>query len=146
MTKIKKDQLTGIVLVILGLIVAFLVNQFKTPMTASYPGPKLLPLISVTGFIICGSGIFIASTLKKDEKEGAFLDASGWKKIGATIIALILYVLLLKYLGYFIATPVVLYALITMFAKGNKAEWNSLWEYYLANIVDTNNIGGIQYG
>ena len=70
--KLKRDQITGAVLVLLGIIVAVLVSQFKVPFAASYPGPKALPMIAVAGFIVCGAGIFVEST-KSQKEEPVFL-------------------------------------------------------------------------
>ena len=40
--KIKRDQVAGAVLVILGIIVFVMTNQLSVPFTLSYPGPKAL--------------------------------------------------------------------------------------------------------
>jgi putative tricarboxylic transport membrane protein len=120
MIKIKRDQIAGALLVIAGVVVTILVSQFSTPMTASYPGPKLMPLIAAFGLVVCGGGIFIIGTIKKGEEE-PFLLKEGWMKIAVTAILLIVYVLCMKYLGYLISTPILLFVLSTLFAKGNKA-------------------------
>lgn len=117
MVKVKRDQITGAVLVLLGLVVAVLVSQFKMPMTPSYPGPKMLPTIAVVGFITCGAGIFIESTLSKKE-EKPFMVKEGWVRMGVTLVILAAYVLAMTYVGYLIATPVVTYIMTTLFAKG----------------------------
>lgn len=114
---IKKDQLIGAGLVIVGIFFGIMINQFSMPLTASYPGPKAMPSLAVFGFIVCGLGIFIQSTLKQ-AKEKVFLGKDGWIRAGITFGFLVLYVLGLKYLGYMISTPILLYALATLFSKG----------------------------
>ena len=69
MKKIRRDHVTGLALIILGVVVAVLVMQFKKPMTAAYPGPKLFPLIAAFGFVACGLGIFIEGCLSKKEEK-----------------------------------------------------------------------------
>lgn len=114
---VKRDQLTGAVLVLIGIFFFILVSQFSVDIKPDYPGPKMFPLISVLGFIICGTGIFLQSTFSKKE-EKKFLLKEGWIKIGISFGILILYVLAMKYLGYLISTPFVLFALCTFYAKG----------------------------
>lgn len=48
--KIKRDQVAGAVLVILGIIVFVMTNQLSVPFTLSYPGPKALPMIAGSRF------------------------------------------------------------------------------------------------
>lgn len=120
MVKVKRDQITGAVLVLLGLIVAVLVSQFRMPMTPSYPGPKMLPSIAVVGFIACGAGIFVESTLSKKE-EKPFMLKAGWVRMGITMIVLAAYVLAMTFVGYLIATPIATYVMTTLFAKGQKS-------------------------
>lgn len=113
----KKDQVIGIALVAIGVFFAFLVSKFSMPLTASYPGPKMLPTLAVFGLIVCGIGIFVESTLK-DKPEKIFMTKEGWARAGLSFLALVLYVLGLKYLGYLISTPVLLFVITAMFAKG----------------------------
>ena len=121
MKKIRRDHVTGLALIILGVVVAVLVMQFKKPMTAAYPGPKLFPLIAAFGFVACGLGIFIEGCLSKKE-EKPFLSAAGWKKVGIMFAVLIVYVFLMKYLGYMLATPFALFAFTTIIEKGEKTK------------------------
>ena len=76
--KVKRDQLTGAVLVIAGLFFAYLISQFKTPFTPQYPGPSLLPGIGAFGLIVCGAGIFVQGCLKKDEDSLPRKDGFGF--------------------------------------------------------------------
>ncbi|QQO08509.1 tripartite tricarboxylate transporter TctB family protein [Breznakiella homolactica] len=114
---VKRDQITGAVLVLVGVFFFILVNQFSVDIRPDYPGPKMFPLISVFGFIICGTGIFLQSTLSKKE-EKKFVLKEGWIRIGISFGLLILYVFIMKYLGYLITTPFVLFALCTVYSKG----------------------------
>ena len=119
--KIKKDQITGLVLVLLGLAVAVLVSQFKKEMTAAYPGPKLFPLIAAFGFVVCGMGIFLTSTVDKKE-EKVFLAKTGWLKLAVLFALMCAYIFFMKYFGYLIVTPFVLFAASTLIAKGGNVK------------------------
>lgn len=116
--KLKRDQITGVVLVVLGIVVAAMVTRFKVPFSVSYPGPKALPMIAVCGFIICGGGIFINSTRSKEE-EPIFLVKEGWIRAACSLALLAGYILGMKFVGYLISTPVICYLLTTLYAKGS---------------------------
>ena len=115
--KVKRNQVTGLALIIIGLVFGYLTMQFDKPMTAAYPGPKLFPLIAVFGFIVCGLGIFIEGTFGKKE-EKPFLSKTGWGKVVSMFLILVVYVFLMKYLGYLIVTPFALFATSTLIARG----------------------------
>ncbi len=117
--KLKRDQITGIALILLGIAVAVMVSQFKVPFSVTYPGPKALPMIAVFGFVICGAGIF-AESAKSTKEEPVFLVKEGWIRILISTGILALYILGMKYLGYLIATPITCYALTTLYAKGSE--------------------------
>ena len=123
--KIKRDQITGMVLVILGIILFVLIGQFKKPMSLEYPGPKLMPSIAAFGLVVCGAGVFISGCRQKIE-EAIIITKSGLLRIVITFIALCLYILGMKYLGFLIVTPFLVYGLTTYFAKASCVE-TKLW-------------------
>lgn len=114
--KVSRDQITGAIIVALGLFVFAMISTYSVPFKATYPGPKALPGLAAIGFVICGSGIFFEGCKNKEEK--LFLVKEGWIKLIVNIVAIALYILVMQYLGFFIATPVYLYALSTWYAKG----------------------------
>lgn len=116
MIRAKRDQLTGAVLILTGVVTALLVSRFQIPMTASYPGPKMLPSIAAVGFVVCGIGCFVDGTLNKKE-EKAFMIKEGWIRMGAALGILAAYVFAMTYVGYLIATPIAAYILTTLFAR-----------------------------
>lgn len=118
--KLKRDQITGAVLVLLGIVVAVMISQFSVPFGVSYPGPKALPSIAVVGFIVCGAGIFAEST-KSQKEEPVFLVKEGWIRVAVSIALLAVYILAMKFVGYLIATPIVCYLLTTLYAKGSNS-------------------------
>lgn len=113
---LKRDQIIGIGLVMVGVFFSALISRFSIPITADYPGPKMLPAIAVFGLMVCGIGIFTQSTVKQT-KEKLFLGKDGWIRIGITFLILSSYVLGLKYLGYLLSTPFLLFATTSIFAK-----------------------------
>jgi len=133
--KIKRDQVTGLVLVLLGIAVAILVSQFKKEMTAAYPGPKLFPLIATFGFLTCGSGIFLSSCFSKKEQP-TFMVKEGWIKIIAILVVLCASVFLLKYVGFLLLTPFALLAFCLVMAKGDGRPYK-LWALIVFSVVFT---------
>lgn len=131
--KIKRDQLTGLLLIVVGIIFAYLISQFKTPFTPSYPGPSLLPGIGVFGLIVCGAGIFINGCRQKNA-DTVFLSKAGWIRVLVSFVILCLYVLAMKFLGYLIVTPFLLYIITTYFAKASGVA-TKLWVRIVFSVV-----------
>jgi hypothetical protein len=116
---VKRDQVTGGVLVIIGVVVVCLVSQFSVDIRPDYPGPKVFPLISAFGFIICGAGIFIKSFVQGGGEE-VRLTKQGWVRIVFTLGILAIYVPALMTAGFLPATPVFLFIIVTVFAGDKK--------------------------
>jgi len=118
---VKRDQFVGAFLIIIGLVYGVMTAKLKYPMTAEYPGPKAFPYIGVFGLIVCGLGIFIQSTLDK-KPQTVFMVKEGWLDLIKSFAALLVYVVGLKYLGYLVCTPVLLFVLSVFFAKKIKVK------------------------
>lgn len=118
--KIKRDQITGAVLMVLGLAVFLMTTTFSMPITAAYPGPRMLPSIAAFGFAVCGLGILVESTLSRKE-EKMYMVRAGWIRLGITLAVIAAYIGVMTVAGYLMATPVMLYVLTTMFAKGSSS-------------------------
>ena len=116
--KIKRDQITGLVLVILGIVMLVLISQFKKPITAEYPGPRLMPGIAALGLIICGLGIFVKGCRQK-EADKQIISKKGLVRMLIAFAALWLYILGMKYLGFLISTPLLVFGLTWYFAKAS---------------------------
>ena len=123
--KIKRDQITGLALVVLGIVLFILIGQFKKPMTAEYPGPRLMPGIAALGLVICGLGVFVNGCRQKTEDK-VVLTKTGMLRVVIVFAALCVYILGMKYLGFLIVTPFLVYGLTTYFAKASKIE-TKLW-------------------
>jgi len=121
--KIKRDQLTGIVLIAASAVVCWLVSGFEKPMQADYPGPKLFPLIAAFGLFSCGAGLFISSCIKKGE-EKPFLTLKGWGKVAGLFLLMVLYIFLMKYFGYLAVTPLILLTTSLMITVGEGRKIN----------------------
>ena len=116
--KIKRDQVTGLALVILGIVLMVLISQFKKPITAEYPGPRLMPGIAALGLIICGLGIFVKGCRQK-EADKQVMSKKGLVRMLITFAALWLYILGMQFLGFLITTPFLVFGLTWYFSKAS---------------------------
>lgn len=131
--KIKRDQVTGLVLIILGVVFGVLVSQFKKPFTPEYPGPMLLPGIGVFGLIVCGAGIMVSGFRQKD-KDKTFVSKVGWVRMLVTFAILCLYIFAMKYLGFLVVSPFVLFAITTYFSAASGIK-TKLWVNIVFSVV-----------
>ena len=131
--KIKRDQITGVVLIIIGIVFAFLTSQFEKPFTPEYPGPKLFPAIAEFGLIVCGAGVFMNGCNQKNADK-IFVNMAGFIRIVITFAILCAYVLAMKYVGFLAASPVVLYILTTYFSKASSLP-TKLWARIVFSIA-----------
>ncbi len=148
--KLKKDQLIGGILVVMGIAAIIMSMQIKVKTGSTDPGSRIFPLMASGLLMVCGFGV----TLTADNGEGkGFLDRTGWKKLILSFVIMICYVLALKYIGFVISTPVFLYIITTLLANGEKlAVWKKLiyiavitgsFYYLLHGLLKMNLPGGI---
>ena len=123
--KIKRDQVTGLALVVLGIVLMVLISQFKKPITAEYPGPRLMPGIAAVGLIICGLGIFVKGCRQK-EADKQVISGKGLVRMLITFAALWLYILGMQFLGFLITTPFLVFGLTWYFSKASGVELKPL--------------------
>lgn len=115
--KIKRDLVTGLVLMILGIAVFVMISRFKTPFTAAYPGPSLMPGIAAFGFVVCGAGVFFQGLKNMAKEEKAWMSKAAWLRMIWTFVILCVYIFAMKYLGFLIVTPFIVFVLVSYFAK-----------------------------
>lgn len=112
-----KDRTCGILLILAGIVFGAMAMQFNSTIDTSDPGPKLFPLIGCFGMVACGVGLLFQ---KSEEKWPVFLEMDGWKKLGIQAAILMVYVFAIKWIGFLICTPVVLYIFTTMYDREKK--------------------------
>lgn len=115
---LSRDRISAIIIIFFGLFMIYNTSQIQSQfaVASSDIGPKALPYIVSLGLIICGIGIFMQSGHKKSQH---FLTLRGWKRLGLLTILLVLYIPAMKYIGFIIATPIVLF-LISMLMGAEK--------------------------
>lgn len=135
--KANRDQITGALLVVLGIVVFIMTSQLKTPFSMSYPGPKAVPMIAAFGFVVCGAGIFAEGLKNRGKEDKPFVTKEGWIRMLVTMAVLAIYIFAASLLGYLITTPFAAYALTTLFARGKKSSLKGriLFSVLLAVII-----------
>lgn len=119
-----RDRGTGIVAVLLGIYVFFYTNTIPNPTSAGdSAGPRVFPYITAAILVICGIGLI----LQKSEKKNAFLTKRQWARLLLICGAYLGYVLMLWAFGFLIATALCLFTLSSMFSKGKDvAVWKRI--------------------
>ncbi|MGE4353822.1 MAG: tripartite tricarboxylate transporter TctB family protein [Oscillospiraceae bacterium] len=115
---ISKDRIGGVLFVIFGIVVVLMATQIRVQANLTEPGPRLFPYISGIGIAVCGLGMAI--TAKRQKSGEPYLTPSGWRRLGISGAALILYYLALEYVGFLIATPFFTFAIILILASGKR--------------------------
>lgn len=113
-----KDRWIGLVVFLLGVAAIALTLMIPVHTMTDDPGPRLFPLFAGVMLLICGLGIFAQA--KPSVGKGPFLKKEGWKRVGVMFGLLIAYAVALRFLGFLIASPIVLFIFIRMIARGKK--------------------------
>ena len=111
---VNKNKICGIFLVISGMAAWVMTLGFNVKLMEGDPGPKLFPMIGIGGMILFGVLIFF----QRSDNEKSRFSKDEWKRIFTLFGLFILYVLMLKYIGYLISTLIILYIITTIFSKG----------------------------
>ena len=96
------------------------------PFTPEYPGPKLLPGIGVFGLIVCGLGVFV-NGCKQKEADKVVLTKEGLVRVVASFLILCVYILLMKFVGFLIATPIIVFVVTSYFMKESRVTTKLLY-------------------
>ena len=95
-------------------------------------GPKVFPYIAAIGLLLCSIGIFFHKPHGKATKP--FMDRAGWVRILKLSLLLALYPVMFIYLGFIVASIVLLFVMITMFDLEKE---EPLWKRSLVSLVTT---------
>lgn len=117
MGHLNKDRWIGIGLAAAGLIMCFLTGGITTTgqATANDIGSKFFPYLASGGLTLCGAGVF-ATGRKTEEKQEAFMPKAGYKRMGILLAVMMAYVVLLSYIGFIAASPIMLFFVINLLA------------------------------
>jgi len=119
--KISSDKTAGLVLVLIGVLVAIVTSSLKITMKLSPgdPGPRLFPYIAGIGLIICGAGVLFS---KEHDKKMLILNKDQWLKFLFLLVVLACYQICLKIFGFLVSTPIMSCILVYILKKQDKVK------------------------
>ena len=118
--KLSKNRVVALVFIFIGICGVIMTSQLevrKIFATAADIGPKCFPYISTIGMILCGLGLFFTN----DNDDGTkFLNIQEFKKILLLMGIFVIYTLALKYIGFLISSPFLMFVLIRLLRGDSK--------------------------
>lgn len=129
--KMKRDQLIGGILTIMGIAALLMSVPIKVKTGSTDPGSRIFPLMASVLLLICGIGVMLTA---KGGENKQFLEKDGWIKIIISFVIMIGYIFALKYIGFIISTPVFLYIITTLLSNGEKL---SIWRKLVYAVIIT---------
>jgi len=119
MRKLYKDQVLGIILIVVAVFFGALTMGIAKSTLQGDPGPKVFPATACIMIGLCGLFLFA----KPERKEGKrYLSPEEWKRLAVLYGLYLLYWALLWLVGYRVAIPVILFLVSTLFARGTNTK------------------------
>ncbi len=92
-------------------------TPFPFLITGAYPGQGCCRPSQRS---VCGLRLILVNGTMSKKEEKVYMVKAGWIRIGITLAVIAAYIAAMTAVGYLIATPVILYILTTMFARGSQ--------------------------
>ncbi|MBF4695298.1 tripartite tricarboxylate transporter TctB family protein [Fusibacter ferrireducens] len=135
------DFLTGIISVVVGIIYGVLSYNIKRSPMGNPLAPSMFPLILAACMIIFGVILILKSDLEstkrafqKSKEMATENDRHSQRMIAATVVASLVYALILERFGYVISTVIFMMAMLTI-TNGQKWVKNSIVALLFSGIV-----------
>ncbi len=114
MEKLKKDRLLGIIVLVIAAFFAYFTGKLGSTNFEGDPGPKMFPYMGSIIMALCG----IILLVKPEKKEkGKFLSRDELKHAALLFGIYVLFVVMMKYLGFVVTAPIVLFVVSFLFSK-----------------------------
>lgn len=114
---VKKDQWIGLAAILFGGYVIWSGLGFGTSQFQGDPGSGTFPILAGTIAVLCG--ILLVITARKT-KNKPFMTKAQYMRLFSMLAVYAALWLGLKYLGYIITAPVIIFTICTLMAKGQK--------------------------
>ena len=111
--KIKKDQLLGIIGLVIAAVIAVMTMQLKSTGYAGDPGPRMFPYIG--SIVIALSSVVLI--IKPSASGSRFMTGTQLRDAAKLFGIYVLNVVLLYVLGFTVSVPIILFIVTWMFSK-----------------------------
>lgn len=125
-----KDRGTGLIALVLGAIIAVMTSQLPPSTIQGDIGPAVFPYFSAGLLMFCGAGLLITG----NQKEASIFDKRALKRLALIFGVVLLYCIVMSYIGFLVPTVVIFFVLTTMFAEDANVVW---WKRLLYSVVLT---------
>lgn len=125
-----KDRGTGLIALVLGAIIAVMTSQLPPSTIQGDIGPAVFPYFSAGLLMFCGAGLLITG----NPKEASIFDKRALKRLALIFGVVLLYCIVMSYIGFLVPTVVIFFVLTTMFAEDANVVW---WKRLLYSVVLT---------
>ena len=110
----KGNLILSCVLILLGIIVLISVSSFPSVGQNQITGPAFFPGLLALILIGLSVALFISNYMGKDDRSTGLFDVYA-KKAYITMAALFVYLIMINIIGFIIATPIILFGLISFY-------------------------------
>ncbi len=113
MSKIKKDQVLGIIGLVLSAFIIWQTSMLKATAFIGDPGPKMFPYLASALLAVCS----IVLIIKPDKKAKTFLKKDEWIRAVSLFGVYVANLILMHFFGFNVAVPVTLFVITFTFSK-----------------------------
>lgn len=107
-----RDRLSGIVVLVAGVVWLSLTTQVKGNAFSTAIGPELFPYLASGGLVLCGLGLIFR---KPRGETGPFFTREGWVRVAKLSLAIVIFPFILEYLGFIVGSFYLVYGTTTLF-------------------------------
>lgn len=125
-----KDRGTGLIALVMGAAIAVMTSQLPPSTIQGDIGPAVFPYFSAGLLMFCGAGLLITG----NQKEASIFDKRALKRLALIFGVVLLYCIVMSYIGFLVPTVVIFFVLTTMFAEDADVAW---WKRLLYSVVLT---------
>lgn len=118
---------------VMGAAIAVMTSQLPPSTIQGDIGPAVFPYFSAGLLMFCGAGLLITGS----QKEASIFDKRALKRLALIFGVVLLYCIVMSYIGFLVPTVVIFFVLTTMFAEDAEDADVAWWKRLLYSVVLT---------
>lgn len=120
MTMARKNIIAGMALIVFGIWYAFLINDLpERSIMPNTPGPSFFPIIIVSAILILSAALVFSGLREIQSARGAAGDPTSHRQAAQAIGAFVVFLALLPYAGFIVASCLFFAALMYLYGSRN---------------------------